>query len=526
MTKQLFLHKKMNRIFCTALYISVVGLSLVPSRDAYGNAGQGSDFSSFSNPVSGSPVISPTTPVSSYNTSVFPTSPIPSTRGNMIITGNVGGLEYFHGYLPYTAQGNFTGRLESTSLDSFLRYSTPTGQPFYSPTASLQVPVVSGTTASDKIRTPNFASQTYYPQASSTTTSAQIPDSGYSVSVPYSQYQTGLLGRVSGYKAPEEFLTINPQTQTTVPIVSDQAQKSLLDILKPSETTNSTKNVNVQPEKTTNTYDQIKAQIDQLNQQLQQQGAKEAADQKIKETIEQQWKEKIGALQPTTSPSLTPSGSLGQSPAQPSQTTNVPQITVPQISLPQINKLQTSTPQTTAPLPKTRAASGSKAFPRTPEVEKQYEEKSRQYLSSAYQLLREQNFYQAADTFTWASLYKPSDPNGYVGKAVALFAAGEYMTASRLVAAGLNLSADFAKTKLDLAEMLGGKEKLDSRIADLDKSSKNANSGELYFLLAYIQYKTEQSQMAKASIDEAERKLPNEEIVKSLKNIINQPAAK
>jgi hypothetical protein len=74
--------------------------------------------------------------------------------------------------------------------------------------------------------------------------------------------------------------------------------------------------------------------------------------------------------------------------------------------------------------------------------------------------------------------------------------------------------------------MLGGKEKLDSRIADLDKSAKTGNAGELYFLLAFIQYKAGQSEQAKASIDEAERKMPNENIVKALKTIINQPAAK
>jgi Flp pilus assembly protein TadD len=155
-----------------------------------------------------------------------------------------------------------------------------------------------------------------------------------------------------------------------------------------------------------------------------------------------------------------------------------------------------------------------------------FEEKFNQCMLSALQLLRQGDFYQAADAFTWASLYRPSEPAGYVGKGIALFAAGEYMTASRLVAAGLNLSADFAKTKLDLADMLGGKEKVDSRIADLDKCSKAGNAGELYFLLAFIQLNSGQSEQAKASIDEAERKTPDENVVKALKTIIYQPAEK
>jgi len=155
-----------------------------------------------------------------------------------------------------------------------------------------------------------------------------------------------------------------------------------------------------------------------------------------------------------------------------------------------------------------------------------FEKKSDEYMLAALQLLKQGDFYKAADAFTWASLYRPSEPAGYVGKGIALFAAGEYMTASHLVAAGLNLSADYAKTTLDLADMLGGKEKLDSRISDLDKSAKAANAGELYFLLAFIQYKAGQLEQAKASIDKAENKMPNEQIAKALKTIINQPAAK
>ena len=552
MTKQPLPYKKINRFLCTAVCVSALGLYLIPSRSAYGNAGQSQDFS---NPVSGGPAISPTTPVSSYSPSTFSATPVPSARGNYIMTGNVGGLQYFHGSLPYTTQGAFMGKLESTSLDSFLRYSTPTSQTFYSRTASPQIPIFSGFAGSEKVRTPNLADQTAILQANSSITLAQTPTSALDISIPYSQ-QTGLLGRVSGYKSPEEFIAIQPQLQTTVPIVPDQTRKSLLDIIKSDKTadlsvpltTNApddAKKAKAQPEKTTDTFDQIKTQMEQLNQQLDRPETKEAADQKIKEAIEQQWKEKIStASGESKPPSLpTPAGSPAQGQVQPGQPTpgsqtTIPQLTVPQLTIPQLTIPQLTVPQPTpqrpitpqprseqAP-PKTGAAPASNAFARTEDAEKPFKEKANQYLSSAYKLLKEQNFYQAADDFTWASLYRPSDPNGYVGKAVALFAAGEYVSSSRLLAAGLNLSCDYAKTPLELAELLGGKEKLDSRIADLEKTARAGNSGELYFLLAYIQYKTEQSQQAKNTIDEAERKLPNDQLVKSLKSIIYQPPEK
>jgi hypothetical protein len=281
---------------------------------------------------------------------------------------------------------------------------------------------------------------------------------------------------------------------------SDLSQKSLFDILNPSaaKDLSATRTAegakNVPQEKTPGSIDQIKAQLDQLNQKLQTEDAKEQADRKLREAIEQQWKDKLKALQPEAKPSS--------------------------------EQTKPATQPGGGAEPKSKTSAAQKPSPRTPQVEKLYEEKAGQYLASAYQLLKQQNFYQAADAFTWASLYQPSDPNGYVGKALAFFGAGEYVSSSRLLAAGLRLVPDFAKTKLDLAELLGGKEKLDSRIADLDKFSKDSSSGELYFLLAFVQYKTNQLQQAKASIDAAEIKMPAEEIVKSLKSIINQPPAK
>jgi tetratricopeptide (TPR) repeat protein len=458
-------------------------------------ASRAGDSSNPTTPVSAGPPKSPTRPVSSYSADTFLAAPYSPVSGNMTVTGNVGGGSYFRGYLPYTTQGNFMGRLESTSLDSFLRYSAPAGEPFYSPTASAPRTDIYQTAASDKIRTDNTGSQIPYLTVGSINSSLATPASGYGSSALYNQNQTGLLDRVSGYKTPEQLLytqgdsqSAEWRTENALP-QSTSFDKSIADILGQIDTKESDKKTQQQP----TTSEQIKTQIDQFDQQLKSQTTKETADQKIEEAVAEQWKKKLQIIQ-------------GNTPSTPQQ--------------------QKTKPPTDTKRLKTGSSAAAKPFPRIPQAEKMFEEKSAEYMLAALQLLKQGDFYQAADAFTWASLYRPSEPAGYVEKGIALFAAGEYMTASHLVAAGLNLSADYAKTTLDLADMLGGKEKLDSRISDLDNSAKTGNAGELYFLLAFIQYKAGQSEQAKASIDEAEIKMPNEQIVKALKTIINPPAAK
>jgi tetratricopeptide (TPR) repeat protein len=52
------------------------------------------------------------------------TAPAPYVTGNQIITGNVTGLNYFHGGVPYTDPSAFRGQTGSSSFDPFLRQST------------------------------------------------------------------------------------------------------------------------------------------------------------------------------------------------------------------------------------------------------------------------------------------------------------------------------------------------------------------------------------------------------------------
>ena len=87
-----------------------------------------------------------TMPPSSYGSGlVTMPSPVDNTR-NSVVTGNVSGGKAFRGNIPYGSTTSFGGRLGSTSLDPFLRYSAVPEElrdgpsdytPFYSPTGTV-----------------------------------------------------------------------------------------------------------------------------------------------------------------------------------------------------------------------------------------------------------------------------------------------------------------------------------------------------------------------------------------------------
>lgn len=73
-------------------------------------------------------------------------------NGNDIVNGNVGGLKYFHGNIPYRAPYTFGGRLPSSDISNFARQSAgaPLGQPYTGETRPYYLPsaTVSGASGS------------------------------------------------------------------------------------------------------------------------------------------------------------------------------------------------------------------------------------------------------------------------------------------------------------------------------------------------------------------------------------------
>ena len=83
--------------------------------------------------------------------------------------------------------------------------------------------------------------------------------------------------------------------------------------------------------------------------------------------------------------------------------------------------------------------------------------------------LKDGKYYKAIDSFSMASVYKPRDPLAMAAKSHALFAAGEYMSSALFLARSLNVFPGYARMKIDIVGMVGDRDKLESRIVDVEQ---------------------------------------------------------
>jgi tetratricopeptide (TPR) repeat protein len=147
-------------------------------------------------------------------------------------------------------------------------------------------------------------------------------------------------------------------------------------------------------------------------------------------------------------------------------------------------------------------------------------DKFNQHMRAAEEYLQNGKFYRAADAYTLASIYKPQDPLPYAGKSHALFAAGEYMSSSLFLNRAISMFPEYANFKIDLLAMLKDRDKLESRIVDVEEWVKKSDAGELHFLLAYVYHQLGRPDKAIDSIRMAYKKMPDDPAVAVLKNVI------
>ena len=166
------------------------------------------------------------------------------------------------------------------------------------------------------------------------------------------------------------------------------------------------------------------------------------------------------------------------------------------------------------------------------------EAKFNQHLQTAQGHLKAGRYYAAADSFALASIYKldpgeaGSDPvqaGGlalcFAGRGHALFAAGEYISSALFLSRALKIAPEYARTKIDLAGMLGGENKLESRISDIKEWLGKSNSAQLEFLLGYVCYRMGRLGQAKQAIEGACEKMPQSPAVDAVKKAIDDAIA-
>jgi len=145
------------------------------------------------------------------------------------------------------------------------------------------------------------------------------------------------------------------------------------------------------------------------------------------------------------------------------------------------------------------------------EYEKIIREKFDLYMAQAQQFIKAGKYYRAADSFSLAAIYDSKNPRVHLGKAHALLAAGEFMSAAFYLETAFELSPDAAQKKTDLKKFFADEEKFNARIKELDRWKERTGQPMLAFLKAYVFYQ-------QGKFDQAQNEIPKE--------LADTPAAK
>jgi tetratricopeptide (TPR) repeat protein len=460
--------------------------------------------------------------------------------GNLLVTGNIRGPAYFRGVVPYYAPTGFGVTLPSSSLDSFLRdsvgaedagrYNRYSGytlgyRPYYSPTQTV-ASTMPGAYAGAGAPTTNIGAYSARPYLTGTLPLRrdEVLDTASAMSLarlrPMSMTPAEMQKLISSETAknsPAGLTDRQYQTQAEQykPNISQESYKtgelkkplpgldgSLLpsaprkpggEVNQPFETPTQKEQAGektaempfgapwaIDMNKQLDVYDQMKQQLDSLQK-------------KLELALAAQQPEKVAEESKKSAGEQTQEGSQAE-------------------KLAEINLSVAKTGGSLSPFETFASFS---------------EDKFNQNMRAAEQYLKQGRYYRAADAYTLASLYKPDDPLAYAGKSHALFASGEYMSSALFLSRALQIFPEYARFKIDIEAMVGDRDKLESRVVDVEEwLGRSGGAPELQFLLAYVYYQMDRPQPAKKAIDAACEKMPQAPAVLALKKAIeDSPAA-
>lgn len=148
-----------------------------------------------------------------------------------------------------------------------------------------------------------------------------------------------------------------------------------------------------------------------------------------------------------------------------------------------------------------------------------------EYMQAATEFLKQGKFYKAADAYTLASVYDLKNPVPYGGKALALFAAGEYMSSSFFLQKAIMLSPEFAKRRVNMIALLVDKDMIENRIIELATFQQRSKSPALAFLMAYVFYQSNNRLGAQQAINLASQGMGDSPALIVLKKAIETPGS-
>ena len=515
------------------------------------------------NPVIRRPIGPATVPQSSIRSGLFPSRNPLDTTGNLMITGNVAGGRHFQGTVPYNAISAFAGTTNSTTLDSFLRRSAGTGAssmlpgrytPYYSPsgtvttmrpglrsfirppTATIEGRAAEGFAVPARLREQHLAkpevgipSIRYRPMRLSPQQLERLISDGVLTHAEakrlVDEQNVGQMERLQRdiqqlqHRAPSLRQSLIVRDESLRPFSQLERADDILQppkLHKPDEQASKDKQWDPTRDKG---LPLAKGGLTELLTQGQL-------------DIYERMKQQIESIQKTREQLLaakkTQEGTGGEDKGEEAKLSDLTR---------QRQALSTGEEIEAFEAKLERQAIGDKQQDELTKVELAVRAKSvmgahktfasysndkfNQHMRAAELYLKQGKYYRAADTYTLASIYKRDDPLAYVGKSHALFAAGGYMSSSLFLSRALEIFPEYARFKIDLVAMVGDRDKLESRIADIRQWLERTGAAELQFLLAYVYYQMDRVDAAKQAIDAAYEKMPNSPAVIALKKAID-----
>lgn len=447
-------------------------------------------------------------------------NPIDSSS-NLVVTGNVRGGRYFRGVVPYRAPTSFGTTTPSSSLDSFLRDSagsedfgrfTKRYKPYYSPTQTVTtiIPGSSGVIGSPTanigghaaqpniVRTPLLRRATMLEPAAAISLRRLRP-----MSMTQEEMEKLISSEIATYSQPTRLTDQQYQAQVEqfrrgLNQVSDKTaelKKSLTnrdDYLLPSAAR--------KPGSEGLQWFETPTQKEQADEERAKTPfiAPWALDKQL--DVYEQMKRQLDNLQKGLELSLT---------TQQAEDAAKAEEQIQQSS--QVNKFA----KIDLFVARAKGILGSyETFASFSE------DKFNQHMRAAEHYLKQGKYYRAADAYTLASIYKSDDPLAYAGKSHALFASGEYMSSALFLSRALQIFPEYAQFKIDIEAMVGDRDKLETRVADVEEWLGRSGAPELQFLLAYVYYQMDRLPQAKEAIDAVYEKMPEAPAVLALKKAI------
>jgi len=385
-----------------------------------------------------------------------------SASGNEIVTGNVGGLRYFHGVVPYGSSFYSSANLSDTGtqgVTSFLRRSTN--------------PIISD-------RNPGQTRSFYDPRQ---TVSSYVQSSK---STTLSQSFTTLKGQTNPYVLPP-LTQINDTENLQRPLSTNNLELEYI-LSRRLEQKEAARDVISEDDSKFNDFfetilkpEEYKKDIHELQSEQDQEESKEP-EHELTQVLQKDYEENLFEQE------ITDEEKEAQKILEEEQ----------------FQKHEEA-----------RSILGKhKTFDALAEA------KFTEYMKAAEEFIRDGKFYKAADAYSLAVIWMPKDPRPYTGKSFALFAAGEYMSSAYYLNCAIEMEPTLAEKKYDMAALIGDRDTFENRLIEITTWQERSGSGELAFLMAYIYYHDGKIAKAASAIKTAEEKMPDSKAVAILKNII------